>query len=321
MKRLTKNLIDNSIEAFILALETINRPSVRYRTEAFCFLFCNSWELLMKAKILSDGNKIFYRKKRKQTRRSLSLDDCLDYIFMFENDPIKLNIKRISELRNNAMHLVVPFVPPDIMGLFQAGVLNYPKMLQYWFSITLSEQVPLGMMALVYDFDPEKHSLEYTRMRRKLPAETVRWITDFQQDIRRRAAGLGNNAMQFYIPIDLKLAIIRNPNKADIVLSSSTTGEEALVIEVPKDIDRTHPHRAKEVIELVNQKLGGKLIINIYDILCINKIYSTNHKTEFYYKSKHWSPLYSDKFVEWIIRKAEKDPNFFNYTRSKARSL
>ncbi|MFC2059608.1 DUF3644 domain-containing protein [Chloroflexota bacterium] len=52
MKRLTRNLRDSSIEAFILALETINRPSIRYRMEAFCILYCNAWELLIKAKLL-----------------------------------------------------------------------------------------------------------------------------------------------------------------------------------------------------------------------------------------------------------------------------
>ena len=138
MKRLTRDLRENSIEAFILALETVNRPSVKYRMEAFCFLFCNAWELLMKAKILNDGNKIFYRKKRKQPRRSLSLDDCLNCVFTSESNPIKLNIKTIHELRNNAIHLVIPFIPIDIMGLFQAGVLNYPQVLQDWFGISLS---------------------------------------------------------------------------------------------------------------------------------------------------------------------------------------
>jgi hypothetical protein len=115
MRRLTKSLIENSIEAFIHAVETINRPSVKYRMESFCFLFCNSWELLMKAKLLNDGNKIYYKKKRKQPRRSLSLDDCVNRIFTSESDPVKLNIKTIHELRNNAIHLVIPFIPVDIM--------------------------------------------------------------------------------------------------------------------------------------------------------------------------------------------------------------
>lgn len=319
MKRLTKNLINNSIEAFILALETINRPSVRYRIEAFCFLFGNAWELLMKAKILNDGHKIFHKKKRKQPRRSLSIDECLNYVFMFESDPIKLNVRIISELRNNAIHLVIPFVPSDIMGLFQAGVLNYPKVLQDWFGVSLSDRVPLGMMALVYDFDPKKHSLEYAKMRHKLPVETVRWLTGFQQAVRNQAASLGDNILQFYIPINLKLAIVKNPDKADITLSSGTTSQEALILEIARDLDRTHPYRAKEVTELVNERLGRKLAINVYDILCIRKIHNIEHMAEFYYKSKLWSPRYSEKFVEWIVRQATKNPDFFIRTRHRAR--
>ena len=318
MKRLTRNLIQNSIEAFILALETVNRPSVSYRIEAFCFLFCNAWELLMKAKLLNDGNKIFHKKKRKQPRRSLSLDECLNRIFTSEGDPIKLNIKTVHELRNNATHLVIPFIPIDIMGLFQAGVLNYPKALQDWFGISLSNRIPLGMMALVYDFDPKQHSLEYAKMKRRLSVETFRWLTEFQQDIRNQATSLGDSMQQFYIPIDFKLAITKSPRKADIVLSSGMQGEEALILEVPKDIDKTHPYRGKEVVELVNQKFGGTLQINSFDILCIRKVYNIESKVEFYYKSKYSPRLYSEQLVEWIVKQAAKNPDFFVHTRSKA---
>lgn len=191
MKRLTKNLIENSIEAFVHALETINRPSVKYRIEAFCFLFCNAWELLLKAKLLHEGKKIFYPKQRKKPRRSLSLDDCLNRVFTSEIEPIKLNIKTIHDFRNNAIHLVIPFIPIDIMALFQAGVLNYPKALHEWFGINLSDQIPLGMMVLIYDFDPKQHSLENARITRKLSSETVLWINEFQRNIREQATLLG----------------------------------------------------------------------------------------------------------------------------------
>ena len=51
---LKARLVDKSIEAYVLALETINRLSIQYRLESFCYLFCNAWELLLKAKILDD---------------------------------------------------------------------------------------------------------------------------------------------------------------------------------------------------------------------------------------------------------------------------
>lgn len=318
MKRLTKNLIENSIEAFIHALETVNRPSVKYRIEAFCFLFCNAWELLLKAKLLHEGKKIFYPKQRKKPRRSLSLDDCLNRVFTSDIDPIKLNIKTIHDFRNNAIHLVIPFIPVDIMALFQAGVLNYPKALQEWFGINLSEQIPLGMMVLIYDFDPKQHSLENARITRKLSAETVRWLTEFQRNVREQATLLGEGTRQFYIPVDFKLAIVKKPDKADIILGSGESGKEALILEVPKSPDITHPHRLTEVVELVNQNLGSELQINFFDILCIRKVFNTDSNAEFCYQPKFYSLQYSASFVDWIVKKAIKNPEFFTRTRKKA---
>lgn len=42
-------LLNSSIDAYILSLDTINRLSVRYRVENFAYLICNAWELLLKA--------------------------------------------------------------------------------------------------------------------------------------------------------------------------------------------------------------------------------------------------------------------------------
>ena len=123
---------------------------------------------------------------------------------------------------------------------------------------------------------------------------------------------------QFYIPIDLKLAITKSPKKADIVLSSGMGGKEALILEVPKDIDKTHPYRGKEVEELVNQRLGGASQMNSFDILCIRKVCNIESRAEFYYKSKYSPRLYSEQLVDWIVKQVAKDPNFFVRTRSKA---
>jgi len=36
-------LVDKGVEAYILALETINRLSIQYRVETFCYLLCNGY--------------------------------------------------------------------------------------------------------------------------------------------------------------------------------------------------------------------------------------------------------------------------------------
>lgn len=318
MKRLTRNLIENSLEAFILSLETINRPSVKYRMEAFCFLFCNAWELLLKAKILNDGHTIFQRKKRGKPRRSIPLDECLDRIFTTSDDPIKLNVRKISEFRNEATHLVIPFVPVDVMGLFQAGVLNFPKAMSNWFGIRLSDRVPLGMMVLVYDFDPKEYSLDHARIKRTLSAETVSWLTEFQKEIKDKAATLGENGQQYYIPVNFKLAIVRNPAKADIVLNAGQVGTQAVVVEVPKEPDKTHPHRQKDIVRIINTEIVSTRPFNSFDMQCINKVYHIRDNPEFCYLPKYYPPQYSDKLLKWILHQLTTIPDFLLTTRNKA---
>lgn len=316
MTRLERNLRENSIEAFVLALEVINKISLSYRIESFIILFCNAWELLIKAKLLKDKRKIFYRKQKNQLKRSLSLDDCLSRVFTAENDPVRLNIKKIQELRDHATHLVIPFIPLDAMGLFQAGVINYTKKLTEWLGVDITRRVPLGMMALVYDIDPSLHAFDTPLIKRKLPNDTLQWWKLFQASVRDQAESLAAGREKFYIPINLKLAIVKNPNKADIVLNSGTVGESACIVEVAKDSDNTHPHRQKDVVRLVNQRSSHEKQIGPYDIVCVRRKFKIDENKKFYYKSKFASPQYSDTFVDWLIEQYESDFKFFINART-----
>ena len=91
-----------------------------------------------------------------------------------------------------------------------------------------------------------------------------------------------------------------------------------MIIAVPKSPDTTHPYRQKEVLELVNQRLSGTQIINNFDVLCIRKLYNIASKAEFYYKPRFGSPQYSPQFVDWIMKQANRKPDFFARTRRKA---
>ena len=73
---LKARLVDKSVEAYVLALETINRLTIQYRLESFCYLFCNAWELLLKAKILDDEGDpeaIYYKTQVGKPKRTRSV--------------------------------------------------------------------------------------------------------------------------------------------------------------------------------------------------------------------------------------------------------
>jgi hypothetical protein len=320
VKRLQSSLKESSLHAFLLALEIINKVTVPYRLEAFTILFVNAWELLLKFYLVTQGQKIYYRKRRGLPRRSLSLRDCLTRVFTSSEDPLRLNIEGCEELRDCAVHLFIPVIPADVMGLFQAGVINYAKKLKEWTGEDLSDRVPLGMMALIYDFDPRVHSLDSALVRRKMSAEAIKWVKGFQTGIRAKAALLGKDQQHFYVPIELKLAIVKNPGKSDIILGSGSGGVEAIVVEVPKNSDATHPFRQKEVLEEVLRRCHPVPSPNAFDVLVIRRLHKIDIKPEYFYKSKFGVPQYSVAFVDWIDEQYRRDAQFFSKAREKYRT-
>ena len=315
-------LVDKSVEAYILALETINRISIQYRIETFCYLICNAWELLLKAKIIEDTrktNSIYYRTQREKPKRSLSLQDCLERIIPNEKDPIRRNVERVKELRDEATHLVLGQIPSEVISLFQASVVNYHNRLTTWFGVSLTDRVPGGMMSIVYDMSPDQSDMTGKRLRRKLGADAATFLARYCAELKHESDDL-EKPTQFMIGIDYRLVLTNKPSQADITLVSGPGGKLTQLVEVPKDPSRSHPFRQKEVIEKVNGLLNGSNI-NQYDIQCINKIYRIKSKSEYFYQGKiAGSPAqYSQNFVDWIVKQYNRDKEFFIKTRTKTK--
>ncbi|HYS09032.1 MAG TPA: DUF3644 domain-containing protein [Myxococcales bacterium] len=53
----SKELVEKSIQAAISGIELYNKPDFRYREESFAILMSNTWELLLKGKVLKDGGE------------------------------------------------------------------------------------------------------------------------------------------------------------------------------------------------------------------------------------------------------------------------
>ena len=48
-----ERLVEKSKEAFIMAIEIYNKPTLLYRLEGFSFFICNAWELMLKAHLIN----------------------------------------------------------------------------------------------------------------------------------------------------------------------------------------------------------------------------------------------------------------------------
>ncbi len=319
MHRLSKLLLERSQDAYLLGLDLYNSPTIRYRIEGFCFLFTNAWELLLKAKIIEDtkdDRSIFYKKQIRQPRRSISLRGALKKVFSNEKDPIRRNVEEIAALRDLATHLIVPELEVIYAGMFQAGVMNYANMLRDWFGVALTDRASPAMLSLVFDvteIDPVAIQKRYGKEVSDFLVSRSRYLEDEIAEV--------NNA-QFGIPITYRLVITKKPQEADIVLSLAEGTAEARLIEVPRDVSRTHPHLFTRVVAMVADRLGPAERFTWYDLLAILqklKVKKPRRSQYHYLVEATNTHLYSQDLVDAIVDRIQKHPEYLPRAREEYR--
>lgn len=159
-----KSLVDKSISAALSAIEIYNKPDFKYREEIFSILMINSWELLLKAKIIKEnggnlksiyvmvnktgkkGNKLKTLTpdlNRSQNPKTIGLPKCLS---ICEKAPISLNpivkenIYLLMEIRDTAIHFQHAdlYLSKKVFEIGTASLKNYLKLITEWFNYDLS---------------------------------------------------------------------------------------------------------------------------------------------------------------------------------------
>ena len=145
-QRTYDRLLDKSQEAFLLAIELYNRPTIRYHAEGCSFFLCNAWELMLKAHLIkTEGSRSVYYPG---SERTLSLADCLKTVFTNENDPLRINLGIVNELRNTSTHFVTDEYELFYGPILQECVKYYDAKLRDLHDIEISDRIPENYLAL-----------------------------------------------------------------------------------------------------------------------------------------------------------------------------
>jgi hypothetical protein len=317
MKRISKKLLDKSTDAFVLSIEVYNKPTVRYRIEGFSFFFVNAWELLNKAKIIEDTKKdlsIYYKKRKGQPRRSLSLRDCLKINFPNELNPIRVNIEKIADIRDSGTHYLIDELESVYSGLFQSGVINYLETLKTWFDFDLQDKFTPGMLSLVGDLK----NIDPAHLKREYGNEIMQFVLREIRDIDEKQKKFADN--RFMIPIDYRLVLTKSAKAGDIELTKSDSGTgsaKGVIVEVPKDPNKTHPYTQGELENKIKQEIKDESFNRraIQAIIWKEKI---KGNPRFHFKhEKSPTHQYSDKLIDLVKVRLKSNPNYINETKEK----
>lgn len=294
--KIYRSLLKRSLDAFILSLEVYNRPSLDNRVEAFCILSVNSWELLLKAELIKSigMDSVF-----KSNGYSICISDAINKRLQ-QNDPVKKNLDTLIELRDGAIHLLLPELQPELSRLFQANVLNYQQRYLNETGMSPLSGQSIGMLSLVVD-GPKSDIATIKENYGEMTANVAKeFLTRFYNTAKEQ------DSNEFSISVDYRLMLTKSEKDSDLSLGLGAQGRNAIIIRETRDPDITHPYYQSTAIERINS-LQDKVIITTFSFSAIIKKHNIQKtkRSEMHYTidNRH---RYSDKFLQWVIKNLEQ---------------
>lgn len=285
-------LLNKSEEAYLMSIEIINKPTINYRTEGFCFFICNAWELLLKAYLINKAKDINVINYKDDSSRTIGLDECVEKVFTSTTDKTKNNISFIRNIRNKATHLILPEYDYILSPAFQRCLTNYNKFFKKQFpNYNLNEKIT-PYIALVNPGNDKDISSLILNPNNLLLLEKVKKELDSDES-------LGQT---------LRLVATKKESEADVKYTVvNDSGEKAKFISVPKDIAKIHPYTTNEVVKKIKETLELSLgpdhgfTSNKFQDICKRKGIKNNQDYCYQFPySKNKIYKYSDITIEYV---------------------
>ena len=305
-EELINKMLEKSQEAFLLAIEIYNKPTIKYRLEGFAFFICNAWELLLKSYIIknNDMNSIYYKNK---PDRTIALTDCIKKVFTNEKDPTRKNLEIIVDLRNTSTHFIIKEMEAIYLPFLQANTLNYSQKLFDFFNIDITKNIDTSFLSLVTNnanlSDAEILSMygnEIFNKYKKVRNETTNLLENEK-----------NNKLA--INVNLNLRVVKNAKNAQLTFAISKDAEDSVyIVDKIKDINTTYPYSQKNARELIMNNLRRKDIeINLhqsnFNLIC-NKYNLKDNEDYFYYHNLSRRYMCSQKLIDFVTNLLLENP-------------
>lgn len=310
-----EKLLEKSKEAFVMAIEIYNKPTIKYRVEGFSFFICNAWELMLKAYMIKKyGEKSIYYKDNPE--RTITLENCLQKIITNEKAPLRRNLNKIIELRNTSTHFVTEEYEMIYIPLFQSCILNFVEKMQEYHGIDMTEVIPQNFLTLAVSMK----ALDEAVIRAKYPEEIAEKMIVTHQQLEPM---ISENNQAFAIKIEHLHFLTKDKSQATSYVHIDKDAEAGVkIIKELKDPNNTHKYTMKSAIKEINrrlQNLGIDFVMNQYLFDLFNKKYAIKENEKFCYVHRQYaqpSYTYSMQAIEMIVNEIIKDPeNIVNYLK------
>lgn len=253
-----EQLLDKSKEAFVLAIEVYNKPSIKYRLEGFSFFICNAWELMLKAHIINKFGEgaIYFPDK---PNRTITLERCVQRVFTNEKAPLRKNLEKVIELRNTSTHFITEEYEAVYISLLQACVFNFVDKMMEFHNVDMTQVIPENFITL----SVRLKSLDETEIKGKYEKQVAERLITTSESLKPL---IEENNSAFSIKVEhYHYATKKREEATEIYHIEKEAIEGVRVIKEVKNPNETHKYNAKACIKEINKRLkkdGVELLYN-----------------------------------------------------------
>jgi len=306
-------MLEKSQEAFLLAIEIYNKPTIKYRVEGFAFFICNAWELMLKSYLIKNNGhtSIYYKNK---PDRTISLSECIRKIFTNDKDPLRMNLEKIIELRDVSTHFITEDYEMVYVPLFQSCILNFNEKMLAFHNIDLTKIIPQNFLTLSVSLK----ALENSTIVAKYPEEISNKLLNLKSNIDNLS---DQNNAKFSIRIDHHYYITKDKNKATNTVKIDSSSENPVrILKELKDPNNTHKYTTKLCIDIIKENLlrnniqlkynGNITEFNSFHFTNFCKHFNLKNNPDFCYVHKQFNTprySYSQQAIDFIITELGKD--------------
>lgn len=251
-RQIQYNLINNSLNAFISAIEIHNKPNIRYRYESTVVLIINSWELILKAFIRKYVKKSIFLPDGK----TITFYECLKLFETYINENhlnseyyvIIKNLELINEYRNNITHFYnETSMEPIIFSLLTKNCVGYCNFMKNFFNVNPVDLENIFIMPIGFKlpFNP----IDYLKKETSSKSEISNTMKEFLNHIVLSDQELENQKItdSVLVQYNLNLVSVKKQETSDLVVGISNNDVGIPQIGLEKKVKIVNDDSAQKV--------------------------------------------------------------------------
>ncbi len=352
LPKAVKKCLEKSKDSALLAVETYNKPAVKFKSGGYIVLMTIAWTSLFHAIFFRNKIKPFYRVKdgikfikRNGDYSYWELKTCIKEYFKTDvNNPIRKNLEFFIPLRNIIEHKSLPEIDADIFSECQAMLLNYDKIIEKEFNSEMCLRECLSFALQLY---PSNKNLVDAIISNPDAKTAVDFIKKYRSSITSDTFNSGEYAFKAFL---IQVANHQTSNTLPIQfvaydkLSENERNNVNRVAALVKDKFIQVPVANKDLL------LPGKVIIKVQTELGDPKVLRNKKQKNLFNQSKHttfWKEnkirpetgnsnptltkseycvydkatnqyVYTEKWVQFLVEEMKKDKEYIKFKDKSA---